>query len=84
MLSWSNEKIVDQINSLWGKISEIEARLDDGSEDFSEIKKDIAVIKSELTIISTNIIGFLANTWKLIFALVAIVSGLVGIKLWTS
>jgi len=81
---WSNDKIVEQIKSLWAKISDIEKRLDSGSEDFEVIKGDIVEIKTQLTMISTNITGFLGNTWKLIFGLVTIVAGLVGIKLWAN
>jgi len=83
-LTWSNDKIIEQIKSLWTKVSEIEKRLDEGSVDFKEIRRELTAIKTELTIISTSITGFLRNTWKLIFALVTIVAGLVGIKLWTS
>ena len=83
-MTWSNDKIVEQIKSLWTKVSEIEKRLDEGSVDFKEIRQELTAIKTELTIISTSITGFLSNTWKLIFGLVTIVAGLVGIKLWTS
>ena len=81
---WSNDKIIEQINSLWKKVAEIERRLQSGSEDFEVIKGEIIEIKTQLTMITTSITGFLANTWKLIFALVTIVAGLVGLKLWTT
>jgi len=83
-LVWSNDKIIEQIASLWKKVGEIEDRLNDGTKDFKEIRKEITAIRTELTIMSTNMTGFLRNTWKLIFCLVAIVAGLVGIKLWPS
>jgi archaellum component FlaC len=81
---WSNDKIIEQINSLWKKMGEIEKRLESGGEDFEAIKGDIVEIKTQLSMISANITGFMGNTWKLIFGLVAIVAGLVGIKLWTT
>lgn len=81
---WSNDKIIEQISALWKKVGEIEKRLESGSEDFEIIKGDIVEIKTQLTMISTSITGFLTNTWKLIFGLVTIVAGLVGIKLWTT
>lgn len=81
-MPWSNDKVIEQVTSLWKKIGEIEKRLDSGSTDFDVIKSDIVEIKTQLTMISTNITGFLGNTWKLIFTLVTIVAGLVGIKLW--
>lgn len=81
---WSNDKIVEQIKSLWAKISDIEKRLDEGGDNFEQIHKDIVEIKTQLNMMTVSMTGFLANTWKLIFGLVAIVAGLVGIKLWTT
>jgi len=81
---WSNDKIVEQIKSLWVKIGEIEKRLEEGSDDFKQIHKDIVEVKTQINMMMVSMTGFLSNTWKLIFALMTIVAGLVGIKLWTT
>lgn len=79
---WSNDKIIEQINSLWKKVEDIEKRLDCGSEDFANIKGDIVEIKTQLNMIMANMTSFLGNQWKLIFTLVTLVAGLVGVKLY--
>ncbi len=82
MQLWSTEKIIEQIGEIWKKIAEIEKNVEAGSLAAVEIKIDIAIIKTQITAMAKSMDGFLSKTWKLIFALVVILAGLVGVKLW--
>jgi len=76
--------VVRRLSILEKRVDEIEKKVGDQSVVDAEIKGDIKTLRVEFESLKADILQqvstFTSNTWKLIFILVLLIAGVIGVK----